>query len=413
MTTAHRDRRALRELAKRYLDVCHTDGNNAKRELWRQHNSLKPTRPLFIALTQTHFAEDVEAGKLACNDAFLRLFERVLKFRIYHAACDDDTVFEPWLVHNATPLFPVPGGAQWGVPFDREQVPGGTGWRIKPTLLAPGDIEKLVHPPHRIDETVTEEGRAKLDEAVGDLLPVVVDRGPMLRSFPGDISTDVGFLRGHEQMLWDMVDRPKWYHRLLAFLRDGVLKNHSECEAAGDWSLASSDNQAMPYAEELPLPASSAEPVSRKQLWGFMAAQEYASVSPEMHEEFLLRYQIPIMEQFGLAAYGCCEDLTRKIDILRKIPNLRRIAITPWADVASCSQQIGKDYVCSWRPNPATMVCCGFDPEQVRRDIREGLARFRQYGSLVDITLKDVQTVQGQPHRVQKWCRIVRECVGV
>ncbi|NQU10333.1 hypothetical protein HQ590_06065, partial [bacterium] len=116
------DRRVLSELAKRYLDVCHTEQNNEKRELWRQHNSLKPTRPLFIALTQTHFAEDPEASKLTCADAFLQLFERVLKFRIYHAACNDDTVFEPWLVHGATPLFPVPGGDHWGVPFEREQV---------------------------------------------------------------------------------------------------------------------------------------------------------------------------------------------------------------------------------------------------------------------------------------------------
>ena len=47
-----------------------------------------------------------------------------------------------------------------------------------------------------------------------------------------------------------------------------------------------------------------------------------------MHEEFLFRYQLPIMEQAGLVAYGCCEDLTCKIDMLRQIPNLRRIAVS-------------------------------------------------------------------------------------
>ena len=405
------DRHILRELAKRYLEICHTDRNNQKRELWRQHNSLKPTRPLFLAMTLTHFIEDREASRLTCEDAFLRLFERDLKRRIYQAACDDDTVHEPWLVHGSTPVFPVPGGLHWGVPFEREQARGGTGWRVKPEIVEPEDICKLVQPPHRIDEAETEEGRAKLQDALGDLLPVVVDRASMLRVSQGDIAAAIGFLRGQEQMLWDMVDRPEWYHQLLAFLRDGVLKNYAECEAAGDWRLISSDNQSMPYAEELPLLSASTAPVPRKQLWCFLAAQEYAAVSPEMHDEFLLRYQIPIMEKFGLSAYGCCEDLTRKIDILRKVRNLRRIAVTPWANVASCAEQIGKDYVCSWRPNPARHGCNGFDADEIKRDICTSLAEFGKHGCHVDITLKDVHTLEGHPERVAEWCRIVRECV--
>ena len=96
-----------------------------------------------------------------------------------------------------------------------------------------------------------------------------------------------------------------------------------------------------------------------------------------MHDEFLLQYQLPIMSRFGLVAYGCCEDLTRKIDMLRQIPNLRIIAVTPRADVGRCAEQIGTDYVISWRPNPADMVCCGFDEARIRRILREGLAAAR------------------------------------
>jgi len=406
-----KDKQILRDLAKRYLEICFSSQNIEKRKLWRAHNSLKKTRPLFIALTRTHFLEDVEASKTSCTDSFLVLFERELKRRIYHAACDDDTVFEPWLVHNATYEMPVEGGDYWGVPFVREDVAGGTGWRIKPAILQYDDINKIVKPHHRINDAITNEGRDKLKEAVGDILPVVVDRGSMLRSFPGDISTDIGFLRGQEQMLWDMVDNPQWYHKLLEILRDGILMNHEECEKAGDWSTVSGDNQAMPYAEELPPPEPSGKAVTRKELWWFMASQEYAVISPEMQDEFLLRYQIPILEKFGLTAYGCCEDLTRKIDILRKIKNLRRIAVTPWADIEKCAEQIRDDYVCSWRPNPATMVCNGFDAEYVRRETMEALRKFEQYSCIVDITLKDVSTLQGHPERIKEWCRIVRSCV--
>jgi hypothetical protein len=131
-----------------------------------------------------------------------------------------------------------------------------------------------------------------------------------------------------------------------------------------------------------------------------------------MHDEFMLQYQIPICELFGLVHYGCCEDLTRKIDILRQIPNLRRIAVTPWADAARCAEQIGPAYCVSWRSSPSDTVCCGFDPGRVRRIIREGLAAFCRNGCPVEINLKDVKTVQGEPNRLRRFAAICREEIG-
>jgi len=82
-----------------------------------------------------------------------------------------------------------------------------------------------------------------------------------------------------------------------AFFRsDGVHQCHDkEAEQAGDWRLIHHENQAMPYAEEMPDPSLDPHPVSRRQLWTFMAAQEFTLISPAMHEEFLHRYQRPIL----------------------------------------------------------------------------------------------------------------------
>jgi hypothetical protein len=55
------------------------------------------------------------------------------------------------------------------------------------------------------------------------------------------------------------------------------------------------------------------------------------------------------------------------------------------------------------------MVCCGWDPDRVRQVIREGLEACR--GLHVDITLKDVQTVENHPERLKDWVRIVREVI--
>jgi hypothetical protein len=204
----------------------------------------------------------------------------------------------------------------------------------------------------------------------------------------------------------DMYESPGELHRLLTLMRDAVLSAQNAAEAAGDYSLTSQSNQAMTYCEELEPPSANSGPRERRHLWGFCAAQEFALISPQMHDEFLLQYQLPIIEKFGLTAYGCCEDLTKKVDMLRQVPNLRIIAVTPSADVAKCADQIGRDYVMSWRPNPTDMVCATFNEERIRRIIRDGMEASK--GCAVTLHLKDVETVQGEPDRLKRWVEIVR-----
>ena len=195
----------------------------------------------------------------------------------------------------------------------------------------------------------------------------------------------------------------------MAFLRDGRLANDGQAEAAGDFGLTDQGNQSSVYALELPAPKANCYHQPRKNLWTHFAAQEMTLVSPKMHDEFILQYQLPIISQYGLCQYGCCEDLTNKIDMLRQIPNLRIIAVAPLANVRSCAEQIGKDYVISWRPNPTDMVCCGFDEGRIRRQISEGLAAMK--GCHVQIHLKDIETVEGDYGRLARWTKIVRECI--
>jgi hypothetical protein len=214
-------------------------------------------------------------------------------------------------------------------------------------------------------------------------------------------------LRGLSEVMLDMYENPDELHRVLAFMRDGILANNAAAEKAGHYSLTSGKNQQPAYADELPAPSPNSGPVGRRQLWGFCAAQEYTLVSPEFHEEFLFQYQRPIYESFGLVHYGCCEDLTRKIGMLRKLKNLRSIAVTPVADVRKNAEQIGRDYVASWRPNPTDMVCAGWDESRIRRIIREGADAFK--GLFMHIHLKDVETVQDDPTRLSRWTSIVRD----
>ncbi len=399
------DIQILRGLAKTYRDICHKDIQTERRDLWRRHNSLERTRPL-IYVRWTAAWHEAPESQLECEEPFYRHHENFLRQMIFQDTIGDDYIIEPWITQRASLITPREG--LWGLRIRHipSPEPGGA-WKFDPPIKNLEDANKMIPPHHMIDEEATARNVARLQDAVGDILEVNVDRGPAYQVWHADISTDLAHLRGLEQAMWDMVDHPTWLHGLLGFMRDGVLTTHEEAESAGDWHLCNHQNQAMSYAKELADPQANSESVERNQLWVFVAAQEMAQVSPEMHDEFMLRYQMPIMEKFGLAAYGCCEDLTHKIRYLKKIPNLRRIAVTPSADVRKCAEQIQQDYVLSWRPNPSEMICCGFDPDHIRKVVKNAMEAC--IGCHVDITLKDVQTVQNRPENLQKWVKLVRE----
>ena len=397
------DRSILRDLAKQYIEICSNPKQDERRALWKQLNSLKPTRPLIYVRA---FAwDEMPQSRCLCEDPFLRQFESFFRNHLFWNTFGDDSVFEPWITVQADREC-----SGWGVSGERKfsGEPGGS-FKIDYPIREPEDIERLRVPWHEIDEEKTAESVDKLEDAIGDIITVNVDRGPAYRMWSGDISTELGYLRGIEHFMADILDRPEWLHRLVKFLGDGVMKTHDEAEAAGDWGLCAHQNQAMPYAGGLPDPASNTNGIDRNRLWGYMAAQEFTGISPAMHEEFLLRYQLPILSKFGLTAYGCCEDLTHKIDMCRGIPNLRRIGVAPVADVAKCAEQIGRDYVLSYRPSPADMVSYDFDVDRIRSVLTVDLEACRDCH--VDITLKDVQTVQGDPTRVQRWVAVAREVI--
>ena len=401
----------LRELARRYLDVCADPDQERRRSDWRRHNSLKRVeRPLIYVRA---FAwREMPESELKCASPLFRRVENFLRESLFRSTFDDDSIFEPWVTVAAK--LRLPGEGIWGpaLTWTENRASGGAGVCDAP-IKTLEDIEKLTPARHEVDEAETARRFEKVADAIGEIIAVSLDRGPLYRCPAADISGWLAQLRGLEQVMWDMYDNPEWLHRLLSIMRDGVLRNQAEAEEAGDWRLVNHDNQAMAYAGELPDPAADGGPVSRKQLWCRMASQELTLVGPEQFDEFMLRYQEPIMEKFGLVAWGCCEEMAGRIPLLKRVPNIRRIAITPVSDAARCAELIGDTHVTSYRPSPADMVSYGFDEERIRKILERDLAACRASGCHVDITLKDVETVGGDPERVRKWVRLAREvCAG-
>jgi len=397
------DLNILRDLVKQYMAICAEPVQEARRALWRDHNSLIKTRsPILVSA----FAfDEMPEARCLCEEPFFRRWEYHFRYMLFWHSLNDDNIFEPWLNVDA-----VKACTGWGVECHRHSsdTEGGA-YKVDYPLKSLDELDKLRMPRHEIDDVRTAETVDRLTDTIGDIIPINVVRAPAHRMWSGDLSTDLGSLRGIEHLMMDMFDNPEGLHRLVSFLSKGVMATHAQAEAAGDWGLTSHQNQTLSYCRELPDPKANVNRIPRKQLWGFMAAQEFTGVSPEMHDEFLLQYQLPILKEFGLVAYGCCEDLSRKIDLLRKIPNLRRIAVSPMADVGKCAEQIQQDYVFGYRPSPADMVSFGFDEDRIRSILRRDLSLARDCH--VDITLKNVITVEHDPQRIRKWVELTREIV--
>ena len=396
----------IRDLAKETLEFAHSPEMERRRRLWTAHNSLSFTRPP-IYIRAIPFGEYRMERK--CEDPYLRGLENQLLLNRYRMQLADDTIVEPFLTVRAA-VAVSPEGV-YGLPAELEEKTGGIiAAHYKPSILEEEDVQKLCVLPYSVDEAETARRANRLREALGGVLDVAVDRQAALCGmWQNDISTALAKLRGLEEIMWDAYDRPEWLHALVGWMRDRILGHIDQTESAQGFRLVNHQNQAMPYCRELQPPSASEEPVSTKQLWGYMAAQEFTTFGPDMFEEFMFRYQKPILERYGLVAYGCCEDLTRKIGIIKTLKNLRRIAVSPFADAQKCAEQIGGDYVLSWRPNPSSACSRGVDEDSVRGELRRVMDCFDQNGCKWDVTLKDLETTGGDPTAIVRWTAIVRD----
>jgi len=88
---------------------------------------------------------------------------------------------------------------------------------------------------------------------------------------------------------------------------------------------------------------------------------------------------------------------------------LRKISISPQADVARAAEQMGKDFVLSRKPNPAMVATETWHPDQVRQTLTETMETTRD--NVVEIILKDITTVRGEPQRLWEWSEIAMEVV--
>ncbi len=401
-----RDRTILRDLAARVAECAARPEMAERRAQWKRHNRLQPGRPMILVFPEGAWEELLPGSVLVCEGEEARRVEWELRARLYgfeHFA-SDNVVEAEWVVHKAI------CSTGWGLEPQWDHSPDRRGARaFHPVINEPADLRKLRYPEIAYDEAATQAQLEKMKELFGDLLDVKL-KGIAHISY--HLMNQYTALRGLEQVLLDMYEAPEMLHEAMAFLEEGHRRMLQQYEALNLLSL-NNDNTyhssgGVGYTDELPAPGFDPARVRPCDMWSSAEAQELALVSPEMHEEFALAYERRLLAPFGLNGYGCCEDLTRKLDRVLTIPRLRRVSIAPSADVVACAEQVGRRCIFSWKPQPAMLVG-GFDAEAVRRYLAAGLAATKD--CVTEVILKDTHTCENHPERFDEWTRIARALV--
>jgi hypothetical protein len=405
------DIRILRNLLKRKREIAADPIMAERRRLWTEHASLCSRRPMILAETSGVLDECVPLSTLHCQEPWARSMERGLRELIFrYESVGDDFVVEPrirygWFVETG----------DFGVQTEhrRGENDGKLGsYKVDPPIkdLA-RDLDRLHFRSLRVDREKTAAWAALLEEQFGDILPPV-NRGWYWWT-TGLTITAIDLI-GMEQMLVAMVENPAGLHRLMAFLRDDMLHYLEWFEREGLLPLNNEDDYvgsgSIGYTSELPAPdRQPGEPVRVADLWGLSESQETVGVSPRMFEEFVFQYQYPIISRFGLSYYGCCEPIDRRIKIIKRLPNLRRLSVSPWCNQQVMADELGRDYIFCRKPAPSLISTDVWDEDAIRADLRTTVRIAAAAGCPLEFAMKDVHTLAGQPWRLGRWVQIARE----
>ncbi len=402
------DRAVLRSLAAQVAELARRPVEEAKRELWYRHNDLEETRPLVFCDPENGWNEIIPPDSLHCSGELARNWEMALRKELFWGAeMQDDRVILPEfrVSHIYTET-------DWGMHEQRIGGEQGGAYTWDAPLKDYGMLEHMRFPKIEVNWDATRRRIALAEEAIGDLLPVRLHTAWW---WTLGLTQTLVYLRGITPFLMDFIDQPSGLHRVMAFLRDGTLARIEFLEQNGLLALNNDGTYVgsggFGWTRSLPQSDFSGR-VRPLDMWGFAESQETSTISPRMFNEFILPYQLPILERFGLNCYGCCEPLDARWKYVRQIPRLRRVSVSPWSNVTGMAERLGADYILSLKPNPAALAAGEVDEPAIRTGLREAISAARRYHCRLEIIMKDNHTIANDPRRVVRWVKIAKEEAG-
>jgi len=420
MPSYEKEKEILRSLAKKVAEISVLPIQDKTFKAWKGLNSLKPERPMFM-IDQLPWGELNRDGELnlECEDWFMRNYEwqlREILYRWNHIQDDrvvTNTIKVPKAIHDTG----------FGVHVVHDGIIAqaeGTGvhsQHYKDVLQNEEDMEKIQTPKITEDKQESQRRLEIAKDIFGDILRIVPEGA---YAGYGHIWDVVSTWHGIEECMYDILDRPEFMHKIMDKMFKIFLCRLDQYEELG---LINAGDPLIhctgAYTDELPGFNGETENelekfrYSAKNIWTMGAAQLFSMVSPEIHDEFEIAYQMKWYARFGLGYYGCCEPLDRKVHVISKLPNVRKISMSTWVDKERGAEAMDGRFVFSYKHNPAFLSNdTAWIPELVKKDLIDAYTIAGKYGNPCELILKDVSTTGNNPERLWEWAKIAAEVCG-
>jgi hypothetical protein len=405
------EKEVLKSLASELAKIAALPVHREKAELWRRLNDLQSVRPM-VWINEIPWHEMNVNGELTerTEHPWAREMETRLRRTLYqwrHLPGDlilNEELECPLAIHSTD------FGIHEEVDIARTDAASDIVSRhFHIQIREPEDIERIRMPTVAHDEQATAVTYETMRELFGDILPVRKVGQTHIWFTPWDY-----LIRwwGLEEAMLDLIQRPDMVNAAVERMTDAWMVELDQFERLNLLSLDCNNTRigSGGYGYTLVLPGGSYDPrrVRPINMWGCSNAQIFSDVSPEMHWEFALRHDLRWLARWGLTYYGCCEPLSNKLHLLRRIPNLRKISMSPWNDFDRAVREIRGDYVFSFKPSPAIFAEEGWNPGKARAELQRVLDKTHGLCH-VEIIMKDISTVRYNPEHLWDWARIAVE----
>lgn len=407
----NQDKAVLRQLGQEYMEAASLPVHNEKVKLWKALNHNEMQRPM-VVIDQLPWHELNGEGELTCRveDPFWRKLEYGLRQELYkwnHFPVD--MVLDPCIV-----IPKAVTGNNYGLKIAEDRLAMDAqndivSHHYENQIQTEEDIQKIQDMQIVHDEKQSEHWLEEAKDVFDGIAPVRQSGGI---EFHLGIWDHLAMLMGVEDIYLDLIDRPEFVHAYLERKTEATIEGIKQANQLG----AHNDNSMICHCSYiftdslLPQPGSGKGPVSQNS-WAFGMAQLFTSVSPATTKEFEIPYISRMAEHFGMMYYGCCDRLDDRLELVKAIPNVRKISCSPWSNRDAFCENIGRDYIVSNKPSPAFIAVESLDLEVVRKDLEHTVRAARSNNANLELILKDISTVRYQPERLTQWAQLAMEIV--
>lgn len=397
----------LRELGSQLAEIAALPKQQETIQLWKKLNGLEPERTM-VTIDQLPWHELNTDGSLTLlvQEPFFREIEQSMRRTIFQwKYFSADMVVMPWI---AIPMaIENSGWCDLDIHADTaytEPANDVVSHRYIPAFTCEEDLAAFHNPVITINEAENRWRKETAEKVFEGILPVKMT-GISTMYHPWDHTCGI---IGIQETLEMLITDPELAHKLCRKMHGIMLSELEQLEALG--ALESPQpliHCTGAFSDELPKPGYDPNRPRACDVWTAGMAQIFGSVSPAMHKEFDLDYAADYYRHFGLVYYGCCEPLHDRIALIRAIPNIRKISVSPWANVEIAAEQIAGDFVLSRKPNPAFLAFASTELDAAMKEIDGTLEQCQKNHTPCELILKDVSTVAHRVDRLVEWERRV------